>query len=406
MTNHVYVEQLTPLDLPMPRTYIRVLLVFETAIATPALPWLSGQVFPATSIQHKASLEIRSNAGHTRTLVDKGSIAASYTALSSHVMPMEAIPSEIWPVPSMIDDALSATGAPVFAASLFLFSDQGVGLCVCLHHNAVDATGFTEIVRLWARSFSDPGFEFSNPPQGRLERLSKALSTYPEEISSLLSKDLFALHPKYSKVLPAMPTEFPSCTSKLFKVSIHRINVLNETLVLLCALIWTTITRVRANRNPAIASETSRLKTANPYFGNAVLYFLTNCSVELLVTSDKEALRSLADICDCSSESESHFKINSRHVAEAFRSVDCIEDYSWADLDLYTMHFGPVLGRPKFVIFPCMVVDGVAIILPRQRDSSEEEREIMVMLRRDDMGSLESDSMWRSLISEDDNQVS
>ncbi|PIG80627.1 hypothetical protein AARAC_007652 [Aspergillus arachidicola] len=145
-------------------------------------------------------------------------------------MPMEAIPSEIWPVPSMIDDALSATGAPVFAASLFLFSDQGVGLCVCLHHNAVDATGFTEIVRLWARSFSDPGFEFSNPPQGRLERLSKALSTYPEEISSLLSKDLFALHPKYSKVLPAMPTEFPSCTSKLFKVSIHRINVLNETL--------------------------------------------------------------------------------------------------------------------------------------------------------------------------------
>ncbi|KAB8225189.1 hypothetical protein BDV33DRAFT_199028 [Aspergillus novoparasiticus] len=60
--------------------------------------------------------------------------------------------------------------------------------------------------------------------------VSKALSTDPEEISSLLSEDLFALHPEYSKVPPAMPTEFPSCTSKLVKVSIHRINVLNETL--------------------------------------------------------------------------------------------------------------------------------------------------------------------------------
>lgn len=63
-------------------------------------------------------------------------------------MPMKAIPSEIWPVPSMIDDAVSATGVPIFAATLFCFVDQGVGLCVCYHHNAVDATGFTEVVRL------------------------------------------------------------------------------------------------------------------------------------------------------------------------------------------------------------------------------------------------------------------
>ncbi|KAE8314542.1 hypothetical protein BDV41DRAFT_575800 [Aspergillus transmontanensis] len=135
----------------------------------------------------------------------------------------------------MIDDALSATGAPVFAASRFRFTDQGVGLCVCFHHNAVDATGIIKVVRLWARSFSDPGFDFSNPPQ-----------------------DLFASQPEYSKAPPAMPTEFPSCTSELFKASIHRINVLKETLrsymsnapttnVLLCALIWTTVTRVRAH---------------------------------------------------------------------------------------------------------------------------------------------------------------
>lgn len=67
------------------------------------------------------------------------------------------------------------------------------------------------------------------------------------------------------------------------------------------------------------------------------------------------------------------------------------------------MDFGPMLGRPKFVSFPCMEADEVAIILPRQRCSSEEKLEIMVMLRRDDLESLENDSMWRNLISEDDN---
>ncbi|KAK6813742.1 hypothetical protein RU639_010178 [Aspergillus parasiticus] len=98
-------------------------------------------------------------------------------------MPMEAIPSEVWPVPSMIDDALSATGAPVFAASLFRFTDQGVGLCVCLHHNAVDATGITKVIRLWARSFSDPGFDFSNPPQAicRMHRPQMYCSAHSSE---------------------------------------------------------------------------------------------------------------------------------------------------------------------------------------------------------------------------------
>ncbi|KAB8205542.1 hypothetical protein BDV34DRAFT_213118 [Aspergillus parasiticus] len=316
MTNHTYVEQLTPLDLPMPRTYIRVLLIFETAIATPAV-----------------TQNLQRGLDCTPSPDDKGSIAASYTALSSHGMPMEAIPSEVWPVPSMIDDALSATGAPVFAASLFRFTDQGVGLCVCFHHNAVDATGIIKV--------------------------------------------------------------FPSCTSKLFKVSIHRINVLKETLrsymsnapttnVLLCALIWTTITR-------------------------------------FLPHSMRRAMRSLSKICDCIPGSQSHSKINSHHIAEVYPLVNCMEEYrslfvgydsfgsrdliitSWADLDWYEMDFGPMLGRPKFVRFPCMEADGVVVILPSQRDLSEEKLEIMVMLRRDDMESLENDSMWRNLISEDDN---
>ncbi|OGM50586.1 hypothetical protein ABOM_000779 [Aspergillus bombycis] len=458
MANHTYVEQLTPLDLLMPRTYIRVLLAFETAIPTPALihslqcgldklskqlPWLSGRVFPTTSIQHKASLEIRSNAGHTPSLVDKGSIAAPYTALSSHGMSMEAIPPEVWPVPSMIDDVLFTTGAPAFAASLFRFADQGVGLCVCFHHHAVDATGLSEVLQLWARNVAETGFEFSGSPQTRLERLSKALSPDFEEIASLSSENLLALHPEYSKAPPTMPEEFAPSTSKLFTIPIHQINALKETLreytsnapttnVLLCALIWATITRVRANRNPDLASETSRLVTAvngrqrisktfsvpeNPYFGNAVLYSLTNLPVGTLTAPDENAMPSLAGICDRIFASQSPSKIGSRHIAEVYGLPDRMQDYrslfvgwdlfgsrdltitSWADLDIYAMDFGVMLGKPKFVRFPYMEADGVAIILPRRRNLSEEMLEVMVMLRRDDMGSLENDNMWQTLVS-------
>ncbi|KAE8131254.1 transferase family-domain-containing protein [Aspergillus pseudotamarii] len=468
MADHMYVEQLTPLDLVMPRTYIRVLLVFQTTISTLAVtqslqhgldrlskqvPWLSGRVFPSTSIQNKASLEIRSNAGDTPTLVDKGSIAATYTTLASHGLPMEAIPSEVWPVSSMIDDALSATGAPAFAASFFRFADQGVGLCVCLHHNAVDASGLSEVVRLWAQNIAETKSEFSGSLKGRIERVSKALSPDLEEIAALSSENVLALHPEYSNVPPAMPTEFAPCTSKLFAISIHRINAFKETLrkyalnapttnVLLCALIWTTITRVRNNRNPALESDTSRLVTAvngrqriserlsdpeNPYFGNAVLYSLTKCHVGALTTSD-EAMSSLAQLCECISESQSESTIGSRHIAEVYRLVDGMEDYrslfagwdlfgsrdltitSWAALDLYGVDFGPMLGKPRFVRLPCMEADGVAIILPRRRALSEEMLEIMVMLRRDDMGFLDNDSFWQTLVSGntvygDDNKV-
>ncbi|QRD87280.1 hypothetical protein F9C07_270 [Aspergillus flavus] len=99
----------------------------------------------------------------------------------------------------MIDDAVSATGVPIFAATLFCFVDQGVGLCVCYHHNAVHATGFTEVVRL--------------------------------------------------------------------------------------------------------------------------------CSIRVLATSNEEAMRSLFKICARISESQSHSKINSRHIAELYRLVNCMEDY-------------------------------------------------------------------------------
>ncbi|KAJ5481292.1 hypothetical protein N7475_000104 [Penicillium sp. IBT 31633x] len=377
-------------------------------------------------------------------LVVKGAIAASYTSASSHGIPTEAIPSDVWPVPSMIDDVLLATGVPVFAASIFRFADQGVGLCVCLNHNAVDGTGFSEIMRLWARNVVDPGFTFSSSSQSRSDWLSESLSFDLQHTSSVSSEDLFILHPEYSTTPPVIPERSPSCTSKLFTISMHWIEILKDlmrkytskaltTNSVICALIWTTVTRVRMQRTPSLKGETSRLAMAvngrqrigknfsppeSPYFGNTVLYSLSKFPAGTLSASDDAPVRSLAEICDHIAQSQSLSVIDSRHIAEVYRLIDCMEDYrslfvgwdlfgsrdltitNWADIDLYGTDFGDVLGRPKFVRMPRMEADGVALILPRQRAVPQEVLEIMVMLRRDRMDALENDPMWQTLLSD------
>ncbi|KAJ5165663.1 uncharacterized protein N7500_007493 [Penicillium coprophilum] len=110
MADPTFVEQLAPFDLPMPRTYIRVLFVFEHAgSARPTaqslqlgldnlskqVPWLSGRIFSKITAQGEAaSLVIRWHGNETPTLVDKGTLAVSYKCASSHGMRTEAIPSD------------------------------------------------------------------------------------------------------------------------------------------------------------------------------------------------------------------------------------------------------------------------------------------------------------------------
>lgn len=307
----------------------------------------------------------------------------------------------------------------------------------------MDVTGFAGVVRLWAKNVVQPSQTdpccLSQGSGGRLVRLSEALAPDLQEISSLSSDHLLALHPQHSTQPPVLPDTFPPCMSKPFKIPLHWINVLKELLqkytqrrlttnVILCALIWTSVTRVRAQRNPALKVQTSRLVTAvncrsrimgdlnsvpgdQQYLGNVVLYAMTSFPAANLATADEDPIRSLATICDCISNSQSSSTINSRHIAETYRLVDSMEDYrslyagwdlfgsrdftitSWADLDLYDLDFGPLLGKPEFVRLPYMEADGVAIILPRRRSGPDEILQVMVMLRCDDMESLEGDGM-------------
>lgn len=466
MADCTRIKQLSPLDLTVPTAYINILFAFDTAESTPAVsqrlkvgldalskqhPWLSGRVF-ASLTQGKPSLEIRYTSDTALTLLDKGSIAGPYEILSSQGMPPEAIPQEVWPLPPVIDNVLAKAGAPVFATSLFRFADRGVGLCVCLHHNTVDATAFSEIIRQWARNVTGAGLELASPTQfGRIERLSEALSPQLEAISGLSYEDLLTKHPEYVKTQPlpakepSQQIESPPCTSKVFTIPIHRINDVKETLgkytpnlpttnVILCALLWTAITRARSQRNPSLAEEsaTSRLATivngrrrisetfsppSNPYFGNVVLYARADATAASITNPDPELARTLSEICTRIATSQSPSTITAQHIAEVYRLIADSEDYrtldpgwdifgsrdlaitSWADLDLYEVDFGAGLGRPKFVRLPYMEADGVAVLLPRRRDGMDEVLEVMVLLRRDDMAVLERDDAWMAVAS-------
>ncbi|KAH7139651.1 hypothetical protein B0J13DRAFT_624484 [Dactylonectria estremocensis] len=79
-------------------------------------------------------------------MVDKGTVKGSFETLSAKCMPPSTSPANVWAVPSMIDEALSAKRAPVFGASLFRFADsrsyyQQCGFCASLfyHHSRTRA---------------------------------------------------------------------------------------------------------------------------------------------------------------------------------------------------------------------------------------------------------------------------
>ncbi|RTE74838.1 hypothetical protein BHE90_010692 [Fusarium euwallaceae] len=451
-----HVERLTPLDHLMPRTYVGVVFSFRTTESTTKifarlqdglvnlskqLPWLSGRVFPTTRAREGGEvpgLEIRwSDDDAIPAIQDKGVIDTSYASAAESVMPPSTVPAGVMPVPAMVDEATFSSGVPIFGASVFQFADkQGVGLFVSIHHNVVDADGFAQVMKLWAQNLS--GAEPSGEKLGldRFTRLSEALSEDLSAVSNQPTAEIFAAHPEHSSAPPAFPTEFSPATSKVFTIPIGRINAIKKQLeglvstppttnTIVSALVWSAVTRARAQRKSDLQGESSRLAMAvngrrrlgdgfltaeNPYFGNNILYSLAKTEVDNLNTSDAEFAQKLAKVCDAIAESQSPTKINSRHIAEIYTLSEKMENYqmifpgwdlfssrdftltSWADLGLYELDFGAGLQKPEFVRAPHSEADGVGLVMPRKR-SEDEVLEVIVMLRKDDMEVLESNGI-------------
>lgn len=454
-----YVEPLTPFDLLVPKVYISLLLAFRTSASfnavsqrlqssldatTKKIPWISGRVCSeGDGDQQVAHGGIHYDlTASPPQIADRGSIDVSISSLAAHAMHSTTIPEDVWPLGTLRESDNSL----VFGASVFRFKDdEGLGLCVCMHHSAVDASGFTEVLRVWAQETTALGSSRSQPAGNRLCRVSEALSSQVDEASTKETKVLFALLPEYSPIPPARPPTFPSFASQIFTIPTERLDIYKgcfvhhlkmppSTNTVLCALLWTLITSIRSQHRENTPTPTSsRLIMAvngrrrigpnfsppdNPYLGNLILYASAGRSFDLLERA-ADSPRELAEICNAISQSYGPAKINPQHIANVFelgrRSRDSITIFpgwdlfnhkdlsitSWDDLDLYQMEWGSELGQPEFVRFPSTAADGVCIVLPRRRGHSgchsQNFIEVVVMLKEEHMEALKEDSLWQSL---------
>ncbi|KAM0230806.1 hypothetical protein ACHAP5_011278 [Fusarium lateritium] len=440
------IEPLTALDSLMPKNYIRMLLAFPTSEAFNVVSKQLQSGLNATAekipgyLDEFVTLAMGTNGPHM--IIDRGSIDEPISSLEADAMHSTTIPEHVWPLGALpeSDDSL------VFGASVFRFNDQGLGLCVCMHHHAVDAASFTQVLRIWAQETTTRGSSPSPSGGTRLSRVSEALASQISEARSKSTEDLFGLLPEYSPIPPAMPASFPSFASQMFKIPTEHLDAYKQILVplletppstntVLCALLWSFITRIRAQHKEKTPTHTSsRLVMAvngrrrigpdfsppeNPYMGNLVLYTSTERPFETLKNAAASA-RDQAEVCNAIAQSIAPAKINTQHIANVLQlgaqDGECSTIYpgwdlfnhkdvtitSWADLDLYQMSWGSELGQPEFVRFPFSPADGVCIILPRRKvDSASHSQdlvEVVIMLKAEHLEALKMDSLWQSLV--------
>ncbi|KAL4789681.1 transferase [Aspergillus venezuelensis] len=328
---------------------------------------------------------------------------------------------------------------------------------MCMHHNVVDATGFAEVLGIWARNTSIEGTIVDiHHHEYRQSRLSTALSAHLEPTHARSLDSLLDAHPEYSRSPPQLPQALPAYTTKLFGIPTSRLDeakgLVSEyipkptTNTILSALVWLGITRARAQRVSqfnedelitlisAVNSRRRVFGSESPYFGNMVLYALSKLPMNQMssVINENEAPPELiAKLCTAISESQSSNRIDADHIAEVYSLVDRWDDprtlfpgwdlfnsrnvtvTSWAGLDLYGVDFGRGLGKPEFVRIPASQADGVVILLPRRmvearetvgsKDGSRELAEVMIMLREDDMKALEGDKFIAEFWNEAEN---
>lgn len=453
---------LSPLDVIMPRCYTRLALYFRTDEPSQELlpklqssfdktchfiPWLAGKVLRTIdTTSQKPWLQIQWDESQSPPkLANLGSLPGSYVETALSGMPLTTIPTDKWPASAIIDEDVTYAGALVFVGGLVSFDGlDGIALCICLHHHVVDAGGLAEVVRIWAGITSGES-PTTNTIAERLNRLSAALSSHLETASARPLKDLLASHPEYTTEPPNIGPEFPKCSSTVFTISHSKVNSLKTELLsctsvvptantIISAMLWATVTRIRQRRNSTLfPSGKSRLGMAvngrsriapnfsppnDPYFGNANLYALCELEADAL-SSSVNSTKALAHICDAIAASHSADMIGPRHIAEVCSLVSRLDNFaalfpgwsvyngpdiavtSWANLGIYDLSFGDVLGNPEFVRVPYAEADSLAIVLPRKRVGSEgkveEVIEVVVMLRSEDLEALRTDKGWKSV---------
>ncbi|KAH7372297.1 transferase [Pyrenochaeta sp. MPI-SDFR-AT-0127] len=455
---------LSPLDQHGPKLYTRMALVFPVTDYEPAIavlqaalektcdqfPYLKGSVSEKDLSERKQSFLIVSPSDATPRFEERPapSAVSSYPELRTNRTPF---PPEIFPSP-----ALTTSGSPVLGAS-YTKIEGGLVVCIVTNHKVIDGTGYSEILRILAHNARIRASESTIPTGSpdpdeihrRRLRILGGKTEVPKDVMDLTFEEMLARHPEYTlkskkiaeKAAGVVGTlDAGTGTNKVFAFSGSKIEAVKHTLAdklpsryltvnnILTAIIWASITHVRATRPEGALNTTTskmdysvsgrRLVGASlldpPFLGNAICYAQAEKAIKSLSFSPfSDKVEALIPTIDAIASASDH--LTASHMASLVHLSDTNPDLSdmtmswlfngpgdlhfisWAQVGVYELDFGSSIGRPGYMRSAFMKLNGVVTFLPRRRaDRDKEEIEVSVLLREDDMERLAGDAAWRS----------
>ncbi|GAB1314453.1 Trichothecene 3-O-acetyltransferase [Madurella fahalii] len=502
---------LSPLDQYMPRTNTSIILLFETANPTKAvdnlkaglqrlnqrLPYLKGRVFATeadTASRGRLAIkwsaadkdieltEMRAEGLEAENIIFPG---IDFKNFREEGAPLHYFPRCIMPLPA-VTDLQSSPDAPVFAVN-YTVMDGGLALGLCVQHGVMDGTGVVELVRFWAECTRSDDLSTISAPNGeeplhrdRLLRLATQQAGTAEDDAASPHvrrpfRELLNSHPEFrlSSELratagpPAPPPSSPMGACKLFAFDGSKLDAVKTALrasraaslqkewvttnSVLCAIMWSCVTRVRAARREGqggLGAPISKLGFAvngrtrlhpgsalaeRPFLGNVNLFGMVEMAVSAVGKAGVECRAAIDDEASGLARvvgeiAKAIKRVTPGYVAEVMDLIDQAPDLtdvrpgwdsfhnadltitSWANMGLYDADFGDGVGKPELMRVPWMMVDGLLIVLPRKRGLVEqrlndgtnvaavESLEVIVVLHPEDIAALEKDSIWTSYL--------
>ncbi|KAK3359676.1 hypothetical protein B0T25DRAFT_105309 [Lasiosphaeria hispida] len=478
---------LSAFDQNQARVYVRIFLVFESDDPTAAvnnlkaglkrltshIPYLQGYISAPKEPAARGRLAITWSPSTDKELslpsmpasVGRSTPSGGFIMPSFKQLQDEHAPNHYFH--DVFDELLAARAAdlgeprpgnPVFLACYSVI-EGGVVLGLGAHHTVIDGTGQDELIRLWAQCTRGEVPDAATAPWGdepvRRDEMFAAAVAGAAGPGELDVQGLLERHPELTlksqergnlALGPGMPLGrarvFGFDGSKLEEAravlrASHGASIEPWWLTLnniICAILWTCITRVRAaRREGGLGAPTSKMGLAvngrsrlgrvfaeRPFLGNVNMAGTAELPASVLerAGSAPDDLSHLLPAIE--SIAVAIKRVTLTHISEMFSLYNQVPDVnavwstvntvhgpdlsvtSWANMGLYGYNFGPALKKPEFMRGADFSYDGLLCILPRKRlppnqvgDPGVVERiEVTTMLNVEDLAALEKDPGW------------
>ncbi|OJZ86828.1 hypothetical protein ASPFODRAFT_717194 [Aspergillus luchuensis CBS 106.47] len=392
-----------------------------------SFPWLAGQVvnegsgdgdtgsFLIRPLQNEAQLVVRD--------LQHDPSVATMRVLQRAKFPISMLDQNTLAPRNIFPDNRDES-APVFLIQAN-FITEGLILTFVAQHNAMDATGLTNIIHLFSKAcrnddFTDKEIRGGNLPRRDIVPLLEDSHTIGTELDHYIVKPAPCRHPSDSP-----EALMPKCSWTSFKISRRSQEALKSVAIaslappsfvstddVLTAFIWQSVTRARLRRlEPSTHSTLMRAVDVRDILGISSLYpgpiqsnVYTGFPMRRLT---EEPLGTIALQLRLALSDRSRLEHHTRAIATFLSRTPDKSKFSfgasigtttdlifsaWAKLEGCCFDFNLGLGLPESVRKPrCNEVEGLTFVLPKTREG---DIVVATCLRDEDIGQLRSDVVF------------